>query len=153
MNGFYKITQSMKEVLTEKGFNVVTIGDNFKVDIARQTIFPYVHIVPDGSVKQGSVTAWNFVIIGMDIVDINKEALRDQEEPFYTTDNMQDVLNDIYNRLAQFCEFYERGDGWTDLKQMTDDVTFTAFMERYENVLAGWEIGITITTPTEIPIC
>jgi len=153
MNGFYKITESIKEVLTDKGFNVVTIGDNFKADLGRQTIFPYAHIVPDGSVKQGNVTQWNFVIIGMDIVDINEEDLRKQKEPFYTTDNMQDVLNDVHNRLDLFCEYYERGKGWTDLEQMKGDITFTAFMERYENVLSGWEMGVTIVTPTDVSIC
>lgn len=153
MNSFYKVTQSMKDTLTDEGFNVVTIGDNYKVDIVRQTIFPYAHIVPDGKVKRGNVTDWNFVVIGMDIVDINKDDIRDQNTPFYTTDNMQDVLNDISNRLDKFCEYYERGDGWSDLLRMQGDLSSESFMERYENVLAGWSMTVTITLPTDISIC
>lgn len=100
MNGFYTISQSLFTQLKNYGFRVVTMGDNFKIDIVRQTIFPYAHIIPDTSVKSGQVTEWGFRIIGMDLVDFNKDDTRDEVEPFYNTDNMQDVLNDIHNRLS-----------------------------------------------------
>ena len=153
MNGFYTISQSLFTQLKKYGFNVVTMGDNFKVDIVRQTIFPYAHIIPDTSEKDGQVTTWGFKIIGMDLVDWNKDDPRDEIEPFYTTDNMQDVLNDIHNRLSRVIEQYERGSEYDDFLRITDSVQFLSFMERYENLLAGWEVDFTIETPTEGNIC
>jgi len=153
MNGFYKITQSLKEQLSNKGFRVISLGDNFKVDIARQTIFPYAHIVPEGFLKKGKITAWDFRIIVMDVVDFNKDDLRDEEDPFYTTDNMQDVLNDLANRLSNVAEQYLRGDEFDKHYVMTEDISGDSFTERFENLLAGWEVVFTIDIPNDGSIC
>lgn len=155
MNGFYTITESIKSTLVDKGFRVVTIGDNYKVDIQRQTIFPYAHIIPESTDIEDNITHWNFTIIGMDLLDINKSDLRDQAEPFYSTDNLQDILNDIHNRLSEFVVYYQRGAGSASLLKMvqTDSVSMEAFLHRYENILAGWSLSITITAPTNISKC
>ena len=89
----------------------------------------------------------------MDLVDFNKDDTRDEVEPFYNTDNMQDVLNDIHNRLSRVIEQYERGSEWDENLRITGDVNFLAFMERYENLLAGWEMDIIIEAPTNGNIC
>jgi len=153
MNGFYTVTESLKNTLKAKGFRVITLGDNFKVDIARQTIFPYAHIIPDSATKTGNITTWTFRIIGMDLVIFSKDNIKDLAEPFYTSDNLQDVLNDIQNRLSQVVELYERGSESLALNKLYSDVTFTPFLERYENLVAGWEISITLTLPTGGSIC
>lgn len=147
MNGFYKITQSLYDVLIDKGFRVVTLGDDFKVDLERQTIFPYAHIVPMSTLKQGNVTQYTFSISGMDLVDFNK----DENDSFFTNDNIQDVLNDVHNRLSQVLEFYERGASGN--YKVEGESTLTAFMHRFKNVLTGWEVDITLTIPTDGTIC
>ena len=149
MNGFYNITKSLYDVLIAKGFNVVTLGDNYKVDLERQTIFPYAHIVPESSLKRGAVTDFTFSIVGMDLVDFNKTKVTD----YFNNDNMQDVLNDVHNRLSQVLEYYERGVGNSALFKAFGESTLTAFTHRYENLLTGWELGITITIPTDGSIC
>ena len=152
-NGFYKITQSLHGQLTDKGIRVITMGDALKVDLAKQTIFPYAHIVPEGAVKSGKITSWDFRIIIMDVVDFNKNDLRDESEPFFTTDNLQDVLNDLHNRISNVLEAYTRGDEWDLHYRIVGDVSFDSFTERYKNLLAGWEVTITINTPNEDSIC
>lgn len=149
MNNFYKITQSLHTVLLAKGFSVVTLGDNYKVDIERQTIFPYAHIIPESSLKNGNVTEFTFSIIGMDLVDFNK----DEVTSYFTNDNMQDVLNDVHNRLSQVLEYYERGDGSGLNIKAEGESTLTAFTQRYENLLTGWELGITLTVATGGTTC
>lgn len=149
MNNFYKITQSLHTVLLAKGFNVVTLGDNYKVDIERQTIFPYAHIIPESSLKNGNVTEFTFSIIGMDLVDFNK----DEVTSYFTNDNMQDVLNDVHNRLSQVLEYYERGDGSGLNIKAEGESILTAFTQRYENLLTGWELGITLTVATGGTTC
>ena len=149
MNRFYKITQSLYTTLLAKGFEVVTLGDNYKVDLERQTIFPYAHIVPVSSIKRGSVTDYTFSIVGMDQVDFNKNESTD----FYTNDNMQDVLNDIHNRLINFVEYYERSNAQAGITSIEGDSTLNAFTQRYDNLLTGWELDITLTVPTGGSIC
>jgi phage major head subunit gpT-like protein len=46
MTGFYQITQALKNQLDADAFvNTVTMGDIFKVDLNKQTIFPLSHII------------------------------------------------------------------------------------------------------------
>jgi hypothetical protein len=155
MNGFYLTTQSLHKVFTAKGFRVITLGDNYKLDIAKQTIFPYAHIVPGSSTKSGNTTTYDFEIFCLDLVDFNKDNLRDQLDNFFTTDNMQDVLNDIHNRLDAIIEQYERGAEF-DLhivSSVDDDKLFEPLIERFENVLTGWQLSISLTVPTGASIC
>ena len=149
MNGFYKTTQSLYTTLLAKGFNVVTLGDNYKVDLERQTIFPYAHIIPESSIKSGNTTDYTFSVIGMDLVDFNKNEVTD----FFTNDNMQDVLNDIHNRLSQVLEYYERSQATSGIYSVSEDSTLTAFTDRYQNLLTGWELGITLTIATDGTTC
>ncbi len=153
MNAFYKITESLRDQLTEAGFPVLTLGDNFKVDLKRQTIFPYAHIVPQGNTMEGNMLIYTFTIIGVDLVDFNKDDVRDQEDPFYSYDNLQDVLNDIDNRLLKVAEIYRRGDAFDDLVQLNGSPTLDPFMERYENLVAGWELTLVFQVPNNIGIC
>ena len=152
MNSFYTITESLNSVLKAKGFRNINLGDQYKTDIMRQTIFPYALIIPETSTPDGQVTDYTFRIIGMDLVDFNKDDLRDEIEPFYTTDNLQDVFNDIHNRFVQVIEQYQRGDENSDLLKLVG-ASLDAFFQRGENLLAGWELTITIQLPTGGSIC
>ena len=153
MNGFYTITQSLFSELTKAGFRVVTLGDYLKIDLKRQTIFPYAHIIPQVSNPVDNVGAMTFTIVGMDLVDFNKNDLRDEDEPFFNTDNLQDILNDIHNRFEVVIEQYKRGIAFSDLLQLNSEPSFDPFMERFENLLAGWEVTIVIKYPNNAPIC
>lgn len=153
MNGFYSITTALFNELTSAGFKVVTLGDYFKTDIARQTIFPLAHIVPQTATIPGDVDLITFSIIGMDLVDFNKADLRDAEQPFYGIDNLQDVLNDIHNRLSLVAEQFRRGTAYDFLFHLEGVPSLNPFFERFENLLAGWELEITFKLPSNTPIC
>ena len=94
MSTFYEITQAIKNQLQEDIFvNTVTIGDIFKVDLNKQTIFPLSHIIVNSVSYQGPVLNYNISILSMDIVDESKEEVTDI---FIGNDNEQDVLNTRY---------------------------------------------------------
>ena len=156
MNAFYKITTALNTELKAAGFSVVTIGDYFKADLSRQTIFPYAHIVPQSKsygTKTETMNSYSFAIIGMDIVDFNKDDLRNEAKPFEGTDNLIDVLNDIDNRLELVVEQFVRGREY-DLNIVSyGQPSQDNFMERFENLLAGWELVIELTVPNDTPIC
>jgi hypothetical protein len=149
MNGLYKTSQSLQKRLLAVGFEVVSFGDNYKVDLDRQTIFPYGHIVPTGSLLRGSVTDFSYTISGMDTVDFNK----DKVSNFFNNDNMQDVLNDIHNRLSQLVQYYQRSNKEAGITSIEVDTPLDAFTHRYDNLLTGWALDITLTVPTGGSIC
>lgn len=156
MNWFYRITEAINTELKAAGFNVTTIGDYFKADIQRQNIMPYAHVVPINKAygdEDNNTNVYSFAIIGMDIVDFNKENINDVQDTFNGTDNLIDVLNDIDNRLSKFVEQLKRGAITDEDISIDVGVTQETFLERYENTLAGWELSIDITAPNDTSIC
>ena len=107
MSTFYEITQVIKNQLKEDIFvNTVTIGDIFKVDLNKQTIFPLSHIIVNSVSYQGPVLNYNISILSMDIVDESKQETTDI---FIGNDNEQDVLNTQLAVANRFLEVLNRG--------------------------------------------
>jgi hypothetical protein len=71
----------------------VTFGDVYDVDLNKQTIFPLSHIMINQASFEGQVVRMSVSLICMDVIDETKENPRSQEEPFYGTSNVQDILN------------------------------------------------------------
>jgi hypothetical protein len=83
MRQFYNATKKIHDLLmADTNVNVVTIGDITEVDLAKQTIFPLSHIIVGDTALNGSTMTMNFTVICMDMVDINKNQLRNETEPF-----------------------------------------------------------------------
>ena len=155
MQGFYHITEKIKEVSDADGYiNVVTIGDIFEVDLNKQTIFPLLHINYVDSIIQEKTTLMNFQLICADVVDDGKEKdLRDELEPFFDVDSLQDVWNATLNYLNNIISQFRRGDAYDTLYRITGDVTVDPFKERFTNLLAGHTANVTIEVPNEAKIC
>jgi len=150
MNSFYTVTQAIFEQLKKAGFNDVFLGEIYETDLERQTIFPYAVIVPQTATLPVNVDVITILIVGMDLVDFSKSDPRDQEEPFYGIDNVQDVLNDIYNRLSLVSEYFKRGE---TLFELDGVASLDPFLHRFEDLLYGWELTLTIKLPANTPIC
>ena len=83
MRQFYTVTQKLHDLLiADNNVNVVTIGDISEADLAKQSIFPLSHIIVGDTSLNGSTMTLNFTVICMDVVDINKNDLRNDSEPF-----------------------------------------------------------------------
>ena len=135
MSTFYEITQAIKNQLQEDAFvNTVTIGDIFKVDLNKQTIFPLSHIIVNSVSYQGNVLNYNISILSMDIVDESKDLITDI---FIGNDNEQDVLNTQLAVANRFLEVLNRGTlgDYYELVNGTANIEF--FTERFENKIAG----------------
>jgi len=151
MNGFYTIIDKLKAHLDADIFvNTVTEGDIFKVDLAKQTIFPLAHIMVNNATFEGSVIRFNVSLIAMDIVDISKDEVANI---YLGNDNEQDVLNTQLVVLNRAYEVMRRGDMYTDLYQVDGNPTCEPFTERFENLLAGWTMTFEVLIPNEMSIC
>jgi hypothetical protein len=147
---YYEITQAIKNKLNQDLFvNTVTIGDIFKVDLNKQTIFPLSHIIINSATYQGVTWNYNISILCMDIVDESKSLTTDI---FLGNDNEQDVLNTQLMVVNRFLELLRRGDLSDDYELInTPSVEF--FTERFENKLAGVTVTFEIAIANQMGIC
>ena len=151
MNGFYTIIDKLKAHLDADIFvNTVTEGDIFKVDLAKQTIFPLAHIMVNTATFEGSVIRFNVSLIAMDIVDVSKDEVTNI---YIGNDNEQDVLNTQLAVLNRAYELMRRGDMYSDLYQVDGNPTCEPFTERFENLLAGWTMTFDVLIPNDMSIC
>lgn len=155
MRQFYNITKTIKDTLeAHSQVNVVTTGDIFDVDLNKQTIFPLSHIMVNQASFEGQVVRMNISVMCMDVVDETKEDPRSQSEPFYGTNNEQDILNTQLAVINDVVTKLRKGTLYTDLYQLDGNPTCVPFSERFENLLTGWTATFDVLLPnTEISSC
>jgi len=148
MRQFYTVTEKLHDLLiADDNVNTVTIGDITEVDLMKQSIFPLSHIIVNPATLNGSTIELSFTVICMDIVDFSKKIANEETDVFYGNNDLHDIWNTqlaVCNRLV---ENLRRGDAFDELFQLTDSVNATPFKDRFENLLAGWAIDITIRVP------
>lgn len=155
MRNFYLVLEKIKTFLEgHSQVNVVTTGDIFDVDLNKQTIFPLSHIIVNSANLEGPVIRFNISVLAIDIVDETKENPRDQNEPFYGTNNTQDILNTQLAVCNALIKELEKGDLHFDKYQLQGVPQCLPFQDRFENLLAGWNCTFdVITANTEISVC
>lgn len=146
MTTFYDILDKLKTYLQgNTNVNSVTFGDIFEVDLSKQTIFPLSHIIVNGCTFQDHVVQFNMQIICMDIVNETAEDKKALNNYFHDINNKQDVLNTQFAVVNGLQSALRRGELFSDLYQIESDYTANMFEDRFENLLAGWSLDITIT--------
>lgn len=148
---YYGILNILKTELEATNLvNTVTEGDIFRIDLAKQTIFPLSHIMINNATFENNVIRYNVSIIAMDIVDIAKDETTDI---FIGNDNEQDVLNTQITMLNRLYDKLLRGDYFTNLGIIDGNPSLEPFIERFENNLAGWTMTFDYLIPNEMTIC
>ena len=90
MIGFYTAIDKLKTHLDNDALvNSVSEGDIFQVDLAKQTIFPLVHIMVNSCTFETNVLRFNISLIAMDLVDISKNEVT---SVYLGSDNTQDAI-------------------------------------------------------------
>lgn len=163
MRQFYQVTKTIKDTLEANSqINVVTYGDIFDIDLNKQTIFPLGHIMVNQATFEGQVVRINLSVICMDIVDETKEDLRNivmpapsvVQDPFYGTNNEQDILNTQLAVINDVVTELRKGTLYTDLYQLDGNPICIPFSERFESLLAGWTATFDVLLPNnEIVVC
>ena len=151
MKGFYQISKAIKDQLDADAFvNTVTIGDIFKVDLNKQTIFPLSHIMINSAAYNGNTFNYSISVLCMDIVDESKEATTDI---FLGNDNEQDVLNTQQMVATRLLEMLRRGDLYDDGFQLQDGASIEYFVDRFENKIAGVTVTMNVIAQNDMTIC
>jgi hypothetical protein len=151
MANYYTVLDTLKTNLENDPFvNTVTQGDIFGVDLAKQTIFPLVHIIINNATFESNIIRFNVSLMAMDIVNKSKD---EDTDIFNGNDNEVYVLNTMISILNRLYEELRRGDLFTDAFQVDGNPTLEAFAERFENYLAGWTMTFDILVPNEMTVC
>jgi len=151
MKGFYQISKAIKDQLDADAFvNTITIGDIFKVDLNKQTIFPLSHIMINSAAYNGNTFNYSISVLCMDIVDESKEVTTDI---FLGNDNEQDVLNTQQMVGTRLLEMLRRGDLYDDGYQLQDGASIEYFVDRFENKVAGVTVTFNVVAQNDMTIC
>ena len=152
MDIFYKVIDEVKETIEQYGFNnTVTFGEVSEIDINKLTNFPLAHIKLESVTHEEKTIVFNLKIIVCDVLDSLKDK---REDMYYRNSNMQDILNtqlvvatNLINKLRRL-DLVD-----TRFARVDGSVTSEAFVERFENVLVGWEIDLDVTTFNGLGLC
>jgi hypothetical protein len=151
IRSYYLIMTKLEEELLKSPFvKTVTFGDISQVDLRKQTIFPLSHIIMNNVVQSGQVMTYNMTILLMDIIDINKAVVVDQ---FTGNTDEMDILNTQLGVGNKLVEQMRSGNLFNDMYQVSTDVTFEPFFDRFENELVGFAMNVNITVENDIYIC
>ena len=151
IRSYYLIMSKLEEELLKSPFvKTVTFGDISQVDLRKQTIFPLSHIIMNNVVQSGQVMTYNMTILLMDIVDINKAIVVNQ---FTGNTDEMDILNTQLGVGNKLVEQMRSGNLFNDMYQVSTDVTFEPFFDRFENELVGFAMNVNITVENDIYIC
>jgi hypothetical protein len=100
--------------------------------------------------ENGQTMTFNFSILAMDLVDVNKEETTDI---FRGNNNEMDVLNTQLAVLNKFIQQLRKGTTHRDGYQVEGTASLNAFKDRFENELAGWSVTFSLVVMNNIDIC
>lgn len=152
MTQVYDILDKIKDRLRDNP-NVfsVTFGDISDIDLNKTTIFPLTHLVINNVEFVDSVINFEIDMLSMDILDISKKEAEFDE--FYGNDNLIDIYNTQLQVVNDIIQQFRRGGLFAQNYQLLENPVANPFKDRYENVLAGWEVGIRVSVSNDISIC
>lgn len=151
MKGFYDLLEKIKwHFDNDPLVNTITQGSIADVDLNKQTIFPLVHLMVNSSTLQSNTMKFNVSLIAMDIVDESKEQVTD----IYRGNNNEiDVLNTQHSILNRAYEMMHRGQLWDEMIVIEGEPLLEPFVDRFDNLLAGWTMTFDIVMPNDMTIC
>jgi len=151
MKGYYNLLDKIKTQLQADTFvNTITYGDIHDVDLKKQTIFPLSHFIVNGGTYNSRTWTMNMSLICMDIVDYSKETPTDK---FRGNNNEQDVFNTQLAVISRLMDELERGTLYDQLYQLNGAPSIEAFVDRFDNSLAGWTVTFSVDIINDIEIC
>ncbi len=144
MNGYYKITEKLEELLlADPDINTVTKGSADEIDTYKATMFPLAHIIPQPSRFTSNTVVFVFTINVLNQRETFNQPVLDK---FKKNDNEDDNLNAMFYVLVRlYLQLRKFGDEF--------DVVNTPApipkLYRFKNLLDGWECDFEFELPIE----
>lgn len=155
MREFYTVTKHLNDILlADPDCNSVYMSTSIQeIDINKQNIYPMAYIILGDADIQSNVINFSFNVICFDIVDQLKHGERYRNE-VETGDsgNVSEIWNTQLAVTNRMLNTLRRGSDTVNFELLRSSPA-TPFKNRFENLLAGYSVELTITVPnTEICI-
>lgn len=129
--------------------NTVSIGDVTEVDLDKASLFPLAHLnISTGTIGSATSTV-NIQIMFLDIVDETQETKSDN---WYKNSNEIYVQNSMLAAATKVSQELLRGDLYRDLFQVEESITAEFVSERFQNMLSGVVIDLTVTINNNVDL-
>lgn len=154
MKQVYEVLDKVKDQFLANGItNKVSFGDNYAFDTDKTTIMPIAHMNLVDVTYDNNVMVFRVVVLCLDWV--NKVKVLDDDDDFFGSDNLHDVLNTQFLAITKFVNSLMRGPLYEDGLRMSDTITPTAemFHSIGDNQLAGWGVEVGIQIHNDLSIC
>ena len=147
---FYILLETLKNsLLQNSNVKTVTTGDISQIDLSKQTIYPLSHIIVNSATNSGQVMSFNVTVLCMDKVNQLKTEQVNQfdNEAEHTVLNTQlAVSNKLYKDLYS-------GQLRLNGYQVDEDASIEFFFDRFENILAGVAMTLTVQLNNDLNVC
>ena len=157
MKQYYELLDALKDFLKKNpSINTVHEGDLFKIDLSKETIFPVANIDVTNVDFEQQFNRYTLAIVVADILDETKEKEKGENNVFHGSDNLQDIYNTQLSVLNLLQSSLKRGELNSIGFELPEDETVSAtpFEQRFENLLVGWVMTLTVDVPNNnISVC
>ena len=147
---FYILLETLKNsLLQNSNVKTVTTGDISQIDLSKQSIYPLSHIIVNSATNSGQVMSFNVTVLCMDKVNQLKTEQVNQfdNEAEHTVLNTQlAVSNKLYKDLYS-------GQLRLNGYQVDEDASIEFFFDRFENILAGVAMTLTVQLNNDLNVC
>lgn len=154
---FYQFTQFFNNIaLNHPSIETFTIGDIHEVDLAKQSIFPLLHLVPNNVTISRQMFNYDIDLVYMDrtmeVIPLSTGPYNQITKNYKTVTNLHDVWNTgllAINDIVAYCMRNAQAQNFL----ITTDAIATPFQQSYDNVLAGWSVNMTVQVPNDVNAC
>tara|TARA_R110001632_G_scaffold106562_1_gene216081 strand:- start:54 stop:542 length:489 start_codon:yes stop_codon:yes gene_type:complete len=130
----------------EPQLTTITFGDIFEVDLAKNSIYPIMHVSTDtASYDTGSLT-YSFQVIVMDLVN------KDENNEHDVLSDMLEVIGNIISHIRNSALVSEVDD-FRNTIRLQDSISCEPFTERFDNEVTGWTANISIEVEFNASAC
>lgn len=152
MRQYYELMDAVKEYLQQNpNVNTINEGDFFKLDLSKESIFPLLNLDVVNVEFNEHFNRYNLQVIAADIVDSNFKNKKEQVNVFHGSTNLQDIYNTQLTVVNMLQLSLKRGSLNYEDYVLNEDESSTAvpFEQRFENLLAGWVLNVTVDIPND----
>ena len=154
---FYQFTQFFNTIaLAHPNIETFTIGDIGEVDLAKQSIFPLLHLVPNTVTISPQVFNYDIDLVYLDrtmeIIPLSDGSFNQITKNYKTVTNTHDVWNTGLLAINDIIAYVTRNAQANNFIITTDAIA-TPFQQAYENILAGWSVNMQVQVPNNVNAC
>tara|TARA_R110000744_G_scaffold30329_5_gene71854 strand:- start:5160 stop:5702 length:543 start_codon:yes stop_codon:yes gene_type:complete len=139
-----------------------TTGDIYQIDLAKNTLFPLMHINPVDVTTGLSQLNYSFQIFIMDLVSKKEDWTEENIQSAADLDNEQEVLSSTLQTAVDIISIFRQSVmqseiGVDNINYPTyfteGDFTLTPFTERFDNLLTGWVFTLELQVENDFQTC